>query len=80
MQALFSLLGNYLIFIRFEYIHTGDSTLGGSRNAIAPLIFWKKFYQENDLKEIVETIIEHADYAINELKKQKPDSFRASVF
>ncbi len=51
-----------------EYIYNSDPTLTGSRNGFTVLVFWKKFFHDNNLPEIVASNIEKADYAIKKFK------------
>lgn len=61
-----------------EYIGTLDTTLSGSRNAIAPLFLWYAFHTVGikGFKDIIPTCLKVADYAIDQLNKRGLHAWR----
>lgn len=59
-----------------EYVQTPDMTIAGSRNGLTPLILWQKFLAHNDLKNIVDLVIERADYTIQKFQNKHMHAWR----
>jgi histidine decarboxylase len=67
-----------LIAQSVEYIGTLDTTLSGSRNAIAPLFLWYAFHTVgiDGFKRLIPACLEVADYAIAQLNKIHCNAWR----
>lgn len=61
-----------------EYVGVLDTTLSGSRNALAPLIIWYAFrrYKLSGFKEIVSNMLVMADYAVTRFNKYGLQAWR----
>jgi histidine decarboxylase len=60
-----------------EYVGALDTTISGSRNAFAPLLLWYRLKQlgKNGLRNMVQSCIDRARYAVQELKAQGIDAW-----
>ena len=61
-----------------EYVGVNDTTLSGSRSGIAPLMLWFALsrYGDDGLRELVEGMLENAEYAVQQFNRQGIKAWR----
>jgi len=58
-----------------DYIHTGDLTLSGSRNGLAAVLLWEKFFEHRDITSMVSQNLKMAAYAVQQMQKWHIDAW-----